>query len=156
MNERRAGVACIVSKRRAHGQLIFCQGCCCGRTERGFAEVPVERLKAVWKAKGLNRTIQMTVSGCVGPCDVANVAVVVTPSRTTWLGGLDCAADYDALLRWAESCHDAGTLLPLPEVLVNHRFEWFLAEPREPIVPACTQGAGPVPDSQGAPRSPDT
>jgi hypothetical protein len=133
----------VVSKRKASGQVILCQGCCCGRTDRGFPEVPTERVKAAWKAGRLNRTIQLTISGCVGPCDVANVAVVLTPAGSTWMGGLGGDAHYDALIRWAEECHTAGSVLPLPEALAARRFEWFLGEPQPGIEPACARPGPP-------------
>jgi hypothetical protein len=56
----------LQTKMRAFGQLLLCKGCCCGKTERGLPAVPVDRLKAVWKAEKLNRTIQLTVSGRPG------------------------------------------------------------------------------------------
>src|SRR5690349_7305685 len=93
--EPRAGV--VLPARRARGQVILCQGCCCGRRDRGFPEVPVDRIKAAWKAGRLNRTIQLTISGCVGPCDVANVAVIVGPGGTAWLGELR-THHYDVLI----------------------------------------------------------
>ena len=31
-------------------------------------------------AEKLNRTIQLTISGCLGPCDVPNVALLLTPA----------------------------------------------------------------------------
>ncbi len=128
----------VVSKRQVHAQLIFCLGCCCGRTDRGRPEVPVERLKQRWKAGRLNRVVQLTISGCVGPCDVANVAVMVTSQGTTWLGGLTEDGHYDALVRWAEACRDAARALPLPEdLLAAHRFEWFVTDPDPSILPSC-------------------
>ena len=63
-------------------------GCCCGQTDRGFPPVPVERLKAVWKAEKLNKTVQLTISGCLGPCDLANVILVMTAGSMYWFGGI--------------------------------------------------------------------
>ena len=128
----------IISKRRALAQVILCRGCCCGRTDRGFPEVPVDRIKAAWKAGRLNRTIQLTISGCVGPCDVANVAVVLTPLGSRWVGGLGGDADYRALIRWAQDSHASGAVLPLPDELGARSFEWFLTEPQAGIPPACS------------------
>ena len=111
---------------RSLGQLVFCQGCCCGRTDRGHPEVPVEGLKAVWKAEKLNRTIQLTISGCLGPCDLTNVAAVVLPGEQVWLGRL-VTADYARLVGWVRECGTAGRLLPLPAWCDPHRFERFPA-----------------------------
>jgi predicted metal-binding protein len=106
-------------------QVMLCQGCCCGRTDRGLPKVPVEWIKAVWKAEKLNRFVQLTISGCLGPCDLPNVAVVVTASGMTWYGRLDHAAHYEALVAWARACRDRGAVPPRPEVLERHRFERF-------------------------------
>ncbi len=116
------------TKRQARGQLILCKGCCCGRTERGRPEVPVERIKAIWQQEKLNQTIQLTVSGCLGPCDVANVALLLLPPATEWLGGLAGDADYDALIRWARACQSTGAVVPLPEALAAKRLNRFAKE----------------------------
>jgi cobaltochelatase CobN len=68
----------LTTRVRSPAQLLLCKGCCCGRTDRGLPEVPVERIKAAWKAEKLNRGVQLTISGCLGPCDLPNVAVLVT------------------------------------------------------------------------------
>jgi len=109
--------------------LLLCKGCCCGKTERGLPAVPVERIKAVWKAEKLNKGVQLTISGCLGPCDVPNVAVVVTAEGSRWYGLLDGDGHYDALIDWARSCAAAGVALPVPEALARHRFERFDDQP---------------------------
>jgi predicted metal-binding protein len=113
------------TKRQVLGQLVLCKGCCCGRTERGLPEVPVERIKDVWQREKLNRSIQLTVSGCLGPCDVPNVVLLLAAGKTEWLGRVAGDAAYDALLGWARACHAAGALLPLPESLAENRLERF-------------------------------
>ncbi len=115
----------LVTKRRPLAQLVFCQGCCCGRTDRGHPEVPVGRLKAAWKEEKLNRSVQLTISGCLGPCDLANVALVITPDGNEWLGGLAGNEVYEALIAWARECHREERLLPLPAALDALRFERF-------------------------------
>jgi cobaltochelatase CobN len=106
-------------------QVLLCKGCCCGRTDRGLPEVPVERIKAIWKAEKLNRAVQLTISGCLGPCDLPNVAVLVTPSGITWYGLLAGDPAYEALVAWARACQAAGETLPAPEPWAPHRFDRF-------------------------------
>ncbi len=118
-----------VTKRQPLAQLVFCQGCCCGRTDRGHPEVPVGRLKAVWKEEKLNRSVQLTISGCLGPCDLANVALVITPDGNTWFGGLAGNEVYESLIVWARECHREGRVAPLPAEFDTRRFERF--GPRE-------------------------
>jgi hypothetical protein len=75
----------LKTKRLVVGQVTICRGCCCGDTERGRPAVPVEWLKNEWRARGLLKRVQLTISGCVGPCDVPNVVVITRPWGTEWL-----------------------------------------------------------------------
>jgi len=118
----------LVTRRVALAQLVFCQGCCCGRTDRGRPELPVEYLKAIWKSEKLNRTVQLTISGCLGPCDLTNVALVMLPEGNVWLGDMAGEAVYESLVAWARACHAEGRVLPLPEELDSLRFERFHTE----------------------------
>jgi cobaltochelatase CobN len=115
----------LTTRVKSPAQLLLCKGCCCGRTDRGLPEVPVEKIKAIWKAEKLNRGVQLTISGCLGPCDLPNVAVIVNAHGAAWYGRLEGDAPYDALITWARACVAAGTALPPPEALSTHRFERF-------------------------------
>jgi hypothetical protein len=117
-----SGASPLTTRVQSPAQLLLCRGCCGGRPDRGFPEVPVDRIKAIWKAEKLNRTVQLTISGCLGPCDLPNVAVVITAAGIEWLGRLEGDAPYDALIAWARECHSMGTALPLPGDLVAKRF----------------------------------
>jgi hypothetical protein len=99
----------LETKRKTIGQVLACVGCCCGRTDRGKPPVPVDWLKAEWKQRKLLKTIQLTISGCLGPCDLVNVVCLVTPQRTVWLGGLTEQEHFDALLGWATQCGQRQT-----------------------------------------------
>ncbi len=110
------------------GQLVICKGCCCGRTDKGRPGLPEERLKTLWKKERLLKTIQLTISGCVGPCDVANVVQVITPEGIEWFGQLDEEAHYDALIEWARACHASKDLLPRPAPLMRHSFDGYIGQ----------------------------
>lgn len=108
------------------GQILFCQGCCCGQTEKGFPELPREAIKTLWKQRKLNTTLQLTISGCLGPCDLANVFCLLTPNQLPqWFGGLRTSADYALLIEWAVACHEAQRLLPMPPSIEQRRFVRF-------------------------------
>lgn len=118
----------MFTKYQALGQILFCKGCCCGRTDRGLPEVPVERIRETWQREKLNRTIQLTVSGCLGPCDVPNVVLIITPEGHEWLGRIVGDAAFDLLIQWVRDCHAARVLVPLPESLAGNRLERFAPE----------------------------
>jgi cobaltochelatase CobN len=131
LNEQEPRVCDLTTHVKSPAQLLLCKGCCCGKTERGLPEVPVDRIKAVWKAEKLNRAVQLTISGCLGPCDLPNVAVVATAAGTEWLGRLDGDDHYDLLIAWARSCLAESRALSLPAALKAHRFERFTANGHE-------------------------
>jgi hypothetical protein len=58
----------LTTKRLVIGHVTVCQGCCCGNTANGRPPVPVDWLKKEWRARGLLKRVQLTISGCLGPC----------------------------------------------------------------------------------------
>jgi hypothetical protein len=108
------------------GQILFCQGCCCGQTDKGFPELPRDEIKALWKQRKLNATLQLTISGCLGPCDLANVFCLLTPDQAPqWFGGLRTENDYTLLLEWVVACHEQSRMLPMPPSIERRRFVRF-------------------------------
>jgi cobaltochelatase CobN len=124
------------TRRKPLAQIVLCQGCCCGQTERGLPAVPLDWLKPLWKKEKLNRAVQLTVSGCLGPCDLPNVCCIVTPQEQTWYGRLTTQEDYAVLVAWARRCREQGQLQPLPTELEHLRFErWPGEDDGEPFQP---------------------
>ena len=107
------------------GQISMCLGCCCGNPERGKPLVPVDWLKKEWRHRGLLKNIQLTISGCLGPCDLSNVVTISDASGSVWLGNIGHMHQYQALLDWASRSKVAGIFLPLPEELATSRFDPF-------------------------------
>ena len=64
-------------------------GCCCGRTERGYAAVPVDMFKDEWLRRKLRNVVHLTKAGCLGPCALANVASLVFDGRAVWFHSVD-------------------------------------------------------------------
>ena len=87
--------------------------------------MPREWIEYQWKEEKLNKSVQLTISGCLGPCDLANVFCIISPRRIQWLGGVQEQKQYDLLLSWAKASRDSGVLLELPNELNGHRFERF-------------------------------
>jgi cobaltochelatase CobN len=128
------------TRRKPLAQVVLCQGCCCGQTARGLPAVPLDWLKPLWKSEKLNKVVQLTVSGCLGPCDLPNVCCIITPQEQTWYGRLTTREDYAVLLDWARRVRDQagsnGPLPPLPAELDHLRFErWPGDDEAEPCTP---------------------
>jgi cobaltochelatase CobN len=105
----------LTTKRMVIGQVVVCSGCCCGAVNRGKPEVPVDWLKREWRARGLLKNIQLTISGCLGPCDLPNVVRISGPTGEVWLGNINRPDHYTKLLEWADRSKIAGAILPLPQ-----------------------------------------
>lgn len=129
----------VTTKRLVLGHVTVCLGCCCGNTTKGKPAVPVEWLKKEWKARGLLKQVQLTISGCLGPCDVPNVVTISNENGTRWLGGITEFHQYNVLLDWATASKNAGELLPLPREFREHLLDPF----RSP-----DSGTGPLPFSK--------
>ncbi len=117
----------VETKRQTLAQVLVCLGCCCGRTDKGKPAVPTDWLKAEWKQRRLLKHVQLSICGCLGPCEIANVVAIVTPGGTEWFGAIDGVRYYEALLEWAGACAAAGRALPAPACLEPHRFERYAA-----------------------------
>jgi cobaltochelatase CobN len=113
------------TKRTSLMQFLVCVGCCCGRVDRGKPAVPVDWLKAEWKAARLNPYIQLTISGCLGPCDLPNVVAMLTATGQQWFGHLNQPEHFEALLAWARACRESGQVEPPPAALRERAFNRF-------------------------------
>lgn len=113
----------LETKRLVIGQMIVCFGCCCGATLKDRPAVPVNWLKDEWRRRGLLKRFQLTVSGCVGPCDVPNVVVLNSESSSQWLGKITDFDQYRSLVEWAVRSVEAGHLLDLPQEFNEYRME---------------------------------
>lgn len=115
----------LKTKRLVIGQVIVCSGCCCGAVNRGKPEVPVNWLKREWRSRGLLKNIQLTISCCLGPCDLPNVVRISDAYTDAWLGNINRLDQYTDLVEWASRSKEAGGFLPLPEGFKGLRFNPF-------------------------------
>lgn len=115
----------LTTKRMVIGQVSVCVGCCCGRPDRGRPDVPVEWLKSEWRSRGLLKKVQLSVCGCLGPCDVPNVVKVSCASGNLWLGNITEFHQYRTLVDWAVESKNADQLLPLPREFDSHTLNPF-------------------------------
>lgn len=113
-----------ITKRRVWAQILVCEGCCCGHAEKGYDPVPSQWLREQWQKHKLMYEVDLTIPYCLGPCDMANVACILLPDATIWLGALK-HEHYALLFEWALSCKRAAGVLPLPSALMSHRFPRF-------------------------------
>src|SRR5918998_2601395 len=74
-----------VNVARSRGQLFVCaEACCCGRVEEGMAAVPRDLYHAEWERRRLRNIVHLTVGGCLGPCALANVVLLLFDGAALW------------------------------------------------------------------------
>lgn len=110
------------------GQLFVCAyGCCCGHEEKGYPPVPVDLYHQEWERRGLASFVHLTFTQCLGPCALANVALLVLDGRAYAFQGMTAEA-VPALFDFIEAYVTQGATAPLPPLLVERAFSpytWF-------------------------------
>jgi nitrile hydratase accessory protein len=108
---------------RTRGHLFVCaDGCCCGRTADGFPPVPRERFHQEWERRGLRSRVHLTIGGCLGPCRLANVVLLLLDGRPAWFHSINAEAQADALWDYAEQLLGAAGWQPPPPALAALQF----------------------------------
>ena len=136
MYERRRNIVVRRDGRRVNvarfrGQLFVCAtGCCCGRTEDGFAPVPTEAFHREWERRRLRNVIHLTIGGCLGPCALANVVLLLFDGQTQWFHSIDSEAQALALYDHVERMLEADGCLPPPAALAPYHFTASAWQPR--------------------------
>ncbi len=109
------------------GQLFVCElGCCCGQTERDFAPLSHDLYHAEWERRKLRNKVHLTFTACLGPCAVANVALLVFDGQPIWFHSLNGDDIVLALYDYIEDMLKAACYLPPPALLSDHVFDGYV------------------------------
>jgi cobaltochelatase CobN len=120
-----------VNVARFRGQLFVCAtGCCCGRTDDGFAAVPTELYHGEWERRRLRNIVHLTIGGCLGPCALANVALLLFDGQAQWFHSVDSEALVRALYDHIDAMLAANGCLPAPPALAPYHFTASAWQPR--------------------------
>ncbi|HEX5270117.1 MAG TPA: cobaltochelatase subunit CobN, partial [Gemmataceae bacterium] len=133
----------LVAK-RAH-LMVCAKGCCCGHTERGYAGVPIDFYKAEYKKRRIRKLVQLTMSGCLGPCPLANVVLLFFDGRPVWFQSINGEAQIRAVFDYIERMLAADGYLPPPPELSEYVFTYYAwthadAAVRSTLPSRCTDG----------------
>src|SRR5262249_33195114 len=113
----------LVSK-RAH-LMVCAKGCCCGHTERGHAVVPIDFYKQEYKRRKIRKLVQLTMSGCLGPCPVANVVLLFFDGRPVWFQSINGGGEIRAISHYIRRMLPADGYLPPPPELADYVFHYY-------------------------------
>src|SRR5262249_18525318 len=120
-----------VNVARPRGQLFVCAtGCCCGRTEDGFAAVPTETFHREWERRRLRNVVHLTIGGCLGPCALANVVLLLFDGQAQWFHSVNADGLVLAIYDHVERMLDADGCLSPPALLAPYHFTASSWQPR--------------------------
>ena len=113
----------LVDIARPRGQIFVCAtGCCCGRTGDGFPAVPTDLYHDEWERRRLRHVVHLTIGGCLGPCALGNVVLVLFDGQALWFHSINTAALVLALYDHVGAMLDADACLPAPPALARYQF----------------------------------
>ena len=121
---RSDGKAINLVQRRGH--LSYCyNACCCGRTDRGYAPVPVDLYKSEWLQRKLRNVVHLTKGGCLGPCTLANVVTLLFDGNSVWFHSINSEWQVRAIFDYIESMVAADRFLVPPAELSEWVFQFY-------------------------------
>jgi Probable cobalt transporter subunit (CbtA) len=88
-----------------------CERACQGGA---FRTLRIGNDKRQWKERGIRRRFHLTISGCLGPCPLANVVLVVFRGHATWFHSINNSEDVGCLYRYVERMLLADSYLSPP------------------------------------------
>lgn len=121
---RTDGKPIFLAPKRGH-LLVCARGCCCGHTERGIAAVPIDFYKDEYKRRKIRDRVQLTMSGCLGPCPLANVVLLLFDGKPLWFQSINRPGQIVALYDYLERMLAANRYLPPPPDLAECTFNYY-------------------------------
>lgn len=111
---------------RRPGQLFVCAtGCCCGHTERGHAPVPEALYHNEWARRRIRHKVHLSMGGCLGPCALSNVVLLLFAGREIWFHSVTGDAQVIAIFDYIEAMVRADRYLSPPPALASQVFDVF-------------------------------
>ena len=111
---------------RRPGQLFVCAtGCCCGHTERGHDPVDTDLYHREWAARKIRHKVHLSLGGCLGPCALSNVALLLFGGHQIWFHSIAGDEHVRAIFDYIESLVRSDQFVPPPERLSAHVFDVF-------------------------------
>jgi cobaltochelatase CobN len=119
------------------GHLFVCKGCCCGNVEGGHPAVPLERFKKEWKERGIRTRVHLTIAGCLGPCAVANVVLLLFDRTSVWFHSINSEDDVVRIYDYIQSLIENRSFVHPSDPLAGKVFQRYLGEPVSCAVGRC-------------------
>jgi cobaltochelatase CobN len=70
----------------------------------------------------------LTISGCLGPCTVANVVLIQFHGKSVWLHSISDVRDVDLIYNYIERMLEAGSYQDPPLGLASRHFQRYVVD----------------------------
>ena len=113
----------MVNVNRQMGQLFVCRfGCCCGREEDGKPEGHFDLYHEEWERRRIRNQVHLNMAGCLGPCPLANVCMLLFEGTTTFFHSMNTEQRIVELYDYIDTLIAAERWLPPPAALRDLAF----------------------------------
>ncbi|MCZ2110037.1 MAG: cobaltochelatase subunit CobN [Dehalococcoidia bacterium] len=113
----------LVNVNRQMGQLFVCaHGCCCGKTEEGKPEGHFDVYQEEWERRRIRNKVHLNMGGCLGPCPLANVCMLLFEGRTTFFHSMNTPQRIVEIYDYIETMIASERYLPPPPALRDFAF----------------------------------
>ena len=129
---RNDGKTVHIAPKRGH-LLVCARGCCCGREDRGKPSVPIDFYKQEYKRRQIRDHVQLTMSGCLGPCPLLNVVLVLFDGRRVWFQSINHESQIVSIYDYIDRMLAADRYLPPTAELADLAFDYY-AWPEEAML----------------------
>jgi len=93
--------------------------------DRGFAPVPAELYHNEWEHRRLRTKVHLSIGGCLGPCALANVVLLLYGGREVWFHSVATEAQVLAIYDYIEALVASETFVTPPPALSPNVFSVF-------------------------------
>ena len=97
-------------------------------THKGFPPSPLDEFKRQWKARGIRRRFHLTISGCLGPCPLANVVMIQFKGHSMWFHSINSVEDVSTIYSYVEHMLVEQSHLEPPALLTGRHFQRYLVD----------------------------
>jgi len=87
--------------------------------------VPTQLYHDEWERRRLREIVHLTIGGCLGPCVLANVVLLLFDGRARWFHSINADALVLALYDYIDAMLKADACLPPPLALAHCQFSGF-------------------------------
>src|SRR5207245_2739885 len=87
--------------------------------------VPTELYHNEWERRRLRPHVHLSMGGCLGPCPLANVVMLLFDGRAIWFHSFNSERQVLALYDYVETLVAAQAYLPPPPELADFHFTAF-------------------------------